>query len=69
MLVATCSLVVLPRFHLFFIFLFTTLFAIDMDYEELSILKTRKYPQARVVDANDSPNFDKFHLNGMVYKP
>ena len=63
------SLVVLTLFHLFYIMLFTTLPNIDMDFEDLSILKTKKSSQLRVVEVSDSPNFDKVHQSSIAYKP
>ena len=66
--VVACSLVVLRQFHLFCILLFTTLFSINMNFEEMSILKTGQALLSGVVEVSDLPNFDKFHLSSIVYK-
>ena len=48
---------------------FTTLFSIDMNFEDLSIFKTRQTLLFRVVDLSDLQNFDKFFLSKIEYKP
>ena len=48
---------------------FNTLSVIDMDFEYLSILKNIKSLLSRVVEVSDFPNFDKFHLSSIDYKP
>ena len=65
---AACSLAALPRVHFFCRLFFTTLFAIDMNFEDLSILKTRQALLSRVVEVSDLLHFDKFHLSNIDYK-
>ena len=67
--VVACSLAALLQVSLFCNVIFTTLFAIDMNFEYLSILKTGKVLLSYVVEVSDLPNFDKFHLRNIEFKP
>ena len=40
-----------------------------MNFEYLSILKTGQVLLSYVVEVSDLPNFDKFHLSSIEYKP
>ena len=64
-----CSLAVLLQDSMFCSAIFTTLFAIDMNFEDLSILKTGQLFLSRVVEVSDLPKFDKFHLSSLDYNP
>ena len=67
-IVAACSLAALLWVPLFCSLFFTTLFSIDMNFEDLSILKNGQALLSRVVEVSDLPKFDKFHLSSIEYK-
>ena len=66
--VAACSLVVIPYAHYFYFLPFTTLFAINMNFEYLSILKTGQALLSLVVEVSDLPLYEKYHLSSIKHK-
>ena len=65
---AACSLDVLPYAHCFYCLLFTTLFSIDIKFEDLSILKTGQVLLSMVVEVSDLPHYDKYYLSSKENK-
>ena len=63
-----CSLAVLPWVPLFYCLLFTTLFAIYMNFEDLSILKTGQVLVSWVVEASDLPHCDTYHRSSREHQ-